>query len=94
MLAIEEVPDIDVLDEVATQKADVHKLIMWDDEVTPQNTVVEVLVIHFGFSLRKAIATMILAEEEGKTPIFEGSMKEVEVKYVILIEYGITATIE
>lgn len=94
MLARESIPEINVLDEIATDKEDVHRLIMWDDPVTTQDTVIQVLTEHFGYSVRKAVALMLLAEEEGKTSIFEGSMKEVEVKYLILVEHGLNATIE
>jgi ATP-dependent Clp protease adapter protein ClpS len=53
-----------------------YRLVLMDDDVTPQNYVVLVLVTIFAMEPQKAVELMLRVHEHGRAEVFKGSFEE------------------
>jgi hypothetical protein len=88
------VAEPEVKAEPKTDTDTVHHLILWDDEVNSVFKVIGVLVNHFRFTVVNAYKKVEVIQAEGKSSIKEGSIKELEKYFIILVDNELSATIE
>lgn len=89
-----EVLDPEIKSEAKSQTELTHKLILWNDDKNSQEHVLLVLMNYFKMSFDRAVMKILEIEEHGKSPVFEGTVKEIEPYFIILVDNNLNATIE
>ena len=87
-----ESPAVDLLDE--SHLGDVYHLILWNDDVSPFDLVIYMLIAVLGYTQPKAFETTKAVETSGKGIIYTGSLELCELRHEQFSEVKLTTTIE
>ena len=71
-----------------------HNLVLWNDDVTPADAVVEALCMHLRYPLEKAVETMWYIHTNGRGVVYSGTFEVCELHYEQLRSCKLTVTIE
>lgn len=82
------------LDEILTSLKEIHRLILWNDEVNTFDHVIHCLMHYLDYSENQASKIAWTVHNEGKCAVLEGSFTEMEVYRKILQQEGLTVSVE
>lgn len=82
------------LEEILTSLKEVHRLILWNDEVNTFDHVIYCLVKYLDYTELQAEKIAWTVHNEGKCAVLEGSFTEMEIYRKILQQEGLTVSVE
>jgi ATP-dependent Clp protease adaptor protein ClpS len=82
------------LEEILTSLKQMHRLILWNDDVNTFEHVIFCMMKYLDYSEHQAEKIAWKVHNEGKCAILEGSFTEVEVYRKILQQEGLTVSVE
>ena len=82
------------LEDVLTGLKEMHRLILWNDDVNTFDHVIFCMMKYLDYSDQQAEKIAWKVHNESKCPILEGSLTEVEVYRKILQQEGLTVSVE
>ena len=82
------------LEEVLAGLKEVHRLILWNDDVNTFEHVIHCMMKYLDYSEKQAEKIAWKVHNEGKCAILEGSFTEMEVYRKILKQEGLTVTVD
>ena len=82
------------LDEILSSLKELHRLILWNDDVNTFAHVIFCMMKYLDYSEPQAEKIAWKVHNEGKCAILEGSFTEVEVYRKILQQEGLTVSVE
>ena len=82
------------LEEILVSLKEIHRLILWNDEVNTFDHVIHCLMHYLDYSENQASKIAWTVHNEGKCAVLEGSFTEMEVYRKILQQEGLTVSVE
>ncbi len=82
------------LDEILVSLKEIHRLILWNDDVNTFDHVIHCLMHYLDYSENQAAKIAWTVHNEGKCAVLEGSFTEMEVYRKILQQEGLTVSVE
>ena len=82
------------LDEILASLKEMHRLILWNDDVNTFDHVIFCMMKYLDYSELQAEKIAWKVHNEGKCAILEGSFTEVEIYCKILQQEGLTVSVE
>lgn len=82
------------LDEILVSLKEIHRLILWNDEVNTFDHVIHCLVHYLDYTEVQAEKIAWTVHNEGKCAVLEGSFTEMEIYRKILQQEGLTVSVE
>ncbi len=82
------------LEEILTSLKEVHRLILWNDDVNTFDHVIYCLVKYLDYNELQAEKIAWTVHNEGKCAVLEGSFTEMEIYRKILQQEGLTVSVE
>lgn len=82
------------LDEILVSLKEIHRLILWNDEVNTFDHVIHCLMHYLDYSEHHAEKIAWTVHNEGKCAVLEGSFTEMEIYRKILQQEGLTVSVE
>ncbi|MFM6953424.1 MAG: ATP-dependent Clp protease adaptor ClpS [Sphingobacteriaceae bacterium] len=82
------------LEEILLSLKEVHRLILWNDEVNTFDHVIYCLVKYLDYTELQAEKIAWTVHTEGKSAVLEGSFTEMEIYRKILQQEGLTVSVE
>jgi ATP-dependent Clp protease adaptor protein ClpS len=82
------------LEEVLAGLKEVHRLILWNDDVNTFDHVIHCMMKYLDYSESQSEKIAWKVHNEGKCAILEGSFTEMEVYRKILQQEGLTVTVD
>ena len=82
------------LEELLTSLKELHRLILWNDDVNTFEHVIFCMMKYLDYSEPQAEKIAWKVHNEGKCDVLEGSFTEMEVYRKILQQEGLTVTVE
>lgn len=82
------------LEEVLAGLKEIHRLILWNDEVNTFEHVIHCLCHYLDYSEIQAEKIAWAVHNEGKCAVLEGSYTEMEIYRKILQQEGLSVTVE
>lgn len=82
------------LDEILTSLKEIHRLILWNDDVNTFDHVIHCLMHYLDYSEHQAEKIAWTVNNEGKCAVLEGSFTEMEIYRKILQQEGLTVSVE
>ena len=82
------------LDEILSSLKEMHRLILWNDDVNTFEHVIWCMMKYLDYSEGQATKIAWKVHNEGKCAVLEGSFTEVEVYRKILQQEGLTVSVD
>jgi ATP-dependent Clp protease adaptor protein ClpS len=82
------------LEELLAGLKEMHRLILWNDEVNTFSHVIFCMVKYLDYSEKQAEKIALKVHNDGKCAVLEGSFTEMEIYRKILQQEGLTVSVE
>lgn len=82
------------LEEILVSLKEIHRLILWNDEVNTFDHVIHCLMHYLDYAELQAEKIAWTVHNEGKCAVLEGSFTEMEIYRKILQQEGLTVSVE